>query len=123
MMTTNAETRDLVDVMMTGACSLDDIRAHVATLARNASVGARRWLVEFRDITASWPARGVRELASDLVRGCSNGRPEKCALVANADLTYGMLRMYEIYSDVARFEVRVFRGRLEALAWLSGPNE
>jgi hypothetical protein len=47
----------------------------------------------------------------------SGGRVGRTALVADKDAVYGVLRMFQAYSE--RVECRVFRQRSEALAWLA----
>jgi hypothetical protein len=45
------------------------------------------------------------------------------AIVAPTDLGFGMSRMFELYRGELAGEIRVFRTRSEALAWLGMPPE
>ena len=46
----------------------------------------------------------------------------RLATVAREDVDYGMARMYELRRNAGETN-RVFRGRAEALAWLTGGDE
>jgi hypothetical protein len=50
-------------------------------------------------------------------------RPFKTAALVSADLTFGMVRMYEMLSDGSPETVRVFREPREALQWLEAPGD
>lgn len=43
----------------------------------------------------------------------------KVAMVAGSDASYGMFRMWEMQREAMPYEVKVFRDRDEALAWLT----
>lgn len=47
----------------------------------------------------------------------------KVAIVAPADISYGLARMYEAYSDAMPFHFVVFRAVEAALAWLGVPED
>lgn len=47
----------------------------------------------------------------------------KLALVSREDASYGVLRMYEAFSDLHERRVRVFRDRSSAMKWLDEPEE
>lgn len=51
------------------------------------------------------------------------GRVPRIAIVASADLSFGLARMYEGYAVEVPANIRVFRDRELALAWLSEPHE
>lgn len=43
----------------------------------------------------------------------------RVAIVVHSDVLFGMMRMYEIYSDARGLTVQVFRKRGDALDWLA----
>ena len=43
--------------------------------------------------------------------------PSKVGYVASNDLTYGLLRMFEVYREGEGYQTRVFRTEREALDW------
>ncbi|MDH3641177.1 MAG: hypothetical protein OES38_03725 [Gammaproteobacteria bacterium] len=46
--------------------------------------------------------------------------PSRVAYVGPADLTFGIMRMLEVYTERDGFDTRVFREERDALAWLHG---
>lgn len=47
----------------------------------------------------------------------------KVAVVAPSDVYFGLARMYEVFSDVIRWNFVVFRAADAALAWLGVPED
>ena len=47
----------------------------------------------------------------------------RVAVVAPADISFGLARMYEAYSDALPFEFIVFKDIGAALAWLGAPED
>jgi hypothetical protein len=113
----------LVHVDLTGHCPLPEVRAHLsAVLTDPAFRSDLPWIVECRDLTTLWPSEEVRAAATEMAARCT--APGRCALVADAAVVYGLLRMFEAFSDRGAVAVRAFRDREEALAWLSaGPSD
>ena len=64
--------------------------------------------------SARLSAEAVRWIALRNARACIG----KTALVASTDATFGICRMYELYSE--GIPCQVFRNRSDALAWLAG---
>jgi len=62
--------------------------------------------------------RGLREL---LDREPIFAAGSRRAIIAPGDLGFGLARMFEMHRGGAAGEVRVFRGRSEALGWLAKP--
>lgn len=65
-------------------------------------------------------SEGLRALARRAER---HAGPNKSAVLAPGDLTFGMGRMYEVLTESARQTVRVFRDAGEALRWLGAPED
>ena len=47
----------------------------------------------------------------------------KTAMVVSRDLTFGMGRMYEVYSEASQETLRVFRDLQQALHWVGAPPD
>ncbi|MBN2452601.1 MAG: hypothetical protein JXR77_19615 [Lentisphaeria bacterium] len=64
-------------------------------------------------------SRALRDLA-DLFREklAVGTRPRKVAVIAPTDLSFGLARMYEVFSDSLPWEFAVFRDGEAARAWL-----
>lgn len=100
-----------------------DVLGHKERLATDANFDPD--FVELSDVTkvnelAVTPA-GIAAFAdADREQGGRAG-PSRLALVASADVVFGMARMYEQRTDPAHERVRVFRDLEEARSWLGLP--
>ena len=81
-------------------------------------------LVDLRnsDSSGRTPAT-LREFAGIVQRHYA-GQTErpKAAVIAPRDLSYGLARVYEAYSDISTMELVVFRALDAALEWLGVPD-
>jgi hypothetical protein len=80
-------------------------------------------LIDLRQADSS--ARSSAALASlaDFVRGRLKGTtPPKVAVIAPQDLSFGLARMYEVFTDAVPWDFVVFRAADAALAWLGVPE-
>ena len=81
-------------------------------------------LVDLRQTTSKLRSTGaLQELAVILIekyRGSEERR--KVAVIAPADLSFGLARMYEIFSADLPWEFGVFRDNDSALIWLGSPG-
>jgi hypothetical protein len=78
-------------------------------------------LIDCRRVKSLFSVADLRRTAADL-----RARPEirgRAAVLASSNLVYGLLRMYEVFSDGDPVELRVFRQPDEALAWLRGGDD
>ena len=57
----------------------------------------------------------IQEIAS---KGRLWPAPARVAYLASDDLSFGLSRMYQVYSEREQFETLVFRNKQEALNWL-----
>jgi hypothetical protein len=81
-------------------------------------------LVDLRRADSS--ARGpeaLRDFAGFVGRQFADTKTEpKVAVVAPQDISFGLARMYEAFSDTVPLEFKVFRGAEAALSWLGLPE-
>lgn len=82
-------------------------------------------LVDLRDadsgVRSPEALRSIATFRSRLL-GDAAGNP-RVAVVAPTDISYGLARMYEAYSDALPFEFVVFKDIGAALAWLRVPED
>jgi hypothetical protein len=52
----------------------------------------------------------------------TTGTPYRVAVIADKDVIYGLARVYEAFRDANPGEIRTFRAREEAEAWLGLPR-
>ncbi len=82
-------------------------------------------LVDFRQaLSSSRSSSALKELARfvDIQFAGTNAHP-KVAVIAPGDLSFGISRMYEAFSDTAPWDLVVFRAVDAALAWLGLPED
>jgi hypothetical protein len=75
--------------------------------------------------TSSAPRSGeALRLLAEFLHGKFGGRPEqrRIAVVAPQHLSFGLARMYEVFSACLPWEFVVFRDHEAALAWLGIPE-
>ena len=85
-----------------------------------------RGLVDMREVrTLDVTSSAIWELTQLLVRADPSAKPARVAIVARADFTFGMARMFEALAESAgvKTQYHVFRDMAEARAWLGlGPD-
>ena len=77
-------------------------------------------LIDCRGVKSLFSISDLRKTAADAKRRPEMRVPGRAAVLASSNLVYGLLRMYEVFSDGDPVEIRVFRKPEEALAWLRG---
>jgi hypothetical protein len=80
------------------------------------------WLeiVDARDVTEMMiDLEGQRQLAERAAKQIERLRGGRVAMVATADLVYGMFRMWEMRREELDYEVRVFRAFDDAVRWIT----
>jgi hypothetical protein len=65
----------------------------------------------------------LRRLVQFLIRNRSRLKPHRSAVVVSGDRTYGMTRMFEVFSEQTPIKLRVFRDYDRALSWVRGMDE
>ena len=68
-------------------------------------------------------SEAVREVAAIFAAHDSTSPTGRIAIVAPADSSYGLSRMYQAYREPAPVDLRVFREIGEARAWLGLPED
>lgn len=111
---------DMVFTEMGASFSLDDVRAYLAAVLGDPSYrSGMPSLVDCRHVTALLSPADLRVIAADIASVTTAPVSGRCAVLAATDVVFGMVRMYEAYSDGAPVEVRAFREKNEAMAWLN----
>jgi hypothetical protein len=64
--------------------------------------------------------RQLRTVADELARVRGKIRLEHCAVIAQKDVLFGMLRMFEVMTQDYFRDMRVFRTAVDAEIWLAG---
>ena len=97
---------------------IDEIRAAIIDVAENHLSDLRLWDLSRADINLT--SSQIEQLAK---YGKSKfSIPSKVAIVAPEDLTFGLMRIYEVYRKQDLTEIKVFRSEQEARIWLNSPS-
>lgn len=114
--------RRVVEIKATGTVTDADVRGMDERMRNDPSIAP--------DFNQLFDASGVSvvTLSSKEIREMSAREPffatsSRRAIVAPDDLGFGMARMFELSRGEQAGEIRVFRTRREALAWLGLPPE
>lgn len=82
-------------------------------------------LVDLHQAESSPRGAQALKMIADLGRRShgKQGRVPRIAIVASADLSFGLARMYEGYAAEVPANIRVLRDREHALEWLAEPRD
>jgi hypothetical protein len=102
-----------------GPTGFDDVKSYLDTLLvdRDFTPGMPG-LIDCRKVKSLFSIRDLRRTAADTRERPALRVPGRAAVLASSNLIYGLLRMYEVFSEGQATRIRVFRQPEEALAWL-----
>jgi hypothetical protein len=111
--------RGLARVLYEGRCTVQELAATSEALLRDPDYQhVTRQLADLSACTAfDVPAEELRDLAHH-VSVADQRAAVRLAVVAPQEVMFGMARLYAAHREPSPMEVRVFRDRAEALAWL-----
>ena len=99
--------------------SVDDVRAYlVAAVADPSYRAGMPSLVDCRQVTALLSPAELRIIAAEIASITTAPVAGRCAVLAASDVVFGLVRMYEAYSEGAPVDVCAFRDHDAAMAWL-----
>jgi hypothetical protein len=102
-----------------GLVTFAEMRVHVNT-ELNPEAATYSELIDCSNATTNVTAAEIRQLAMERKKvDTQQRRPGPVAVVANNDVFFGMLRMYDALTDPIR-PLQVFREAREAERWLDG---
>ena len=110
---------DVVEITLVGSNSPDDVIQTFHEAHDNPATPRRLFLLlDVRESTslATQPTAEIIRVAEHL--GPYKDRVGRCAVVATANVHFGLSRLGAVYSETAGVMTSVFRDRDEAIAWL-----
>lgn len=112
--------RKLIHTTCSGPITLADVIEHFRTLKDDPTcVGHLDVLLDVRDVASPPQSDQLRTVNSQV----GSIRPKvqfgMCAIVANRDAMFGMMRVFGVFAEQNFRAIRVFREVSEAEAWLS----
>ena len=106
-----------------GNVTTDETSDHFRALARDPNCPDRlNVLLDLLEMTSISRTDQIRGVILDLQNVQRRVRFENCAIVADNDAIFGMMRMFEVFAKDYFVSTRVLRGVAEAKAWLA-PTE
>ena len=110
---------NLLVIRFTSVCTVESLTMAIDSIASYPGHYSRLW--DF-STGIDLPNQQLKEIAHYVRKKLDY--PARVAVVAPADLTFGLMRMYEVYREDKGLEFRVFREEASALTWLrSTPAE
>jgi hypothetical protein len=115
----------LIRTTGSGRVSGDDLVTYYHRLRSHPDFrGDLNEIFDLSDVTdAAVDADDVRRLSGVTEEFTRRGVAVRVAIVAPRDLEFGLARMYEMLQSQSLNEVRVFRDRADAEAWIFGPPD
>ena len=109
------QVKSITIIVFSKAPTFDEAKEVIDTLAKNNSYHLRLW--DFSNVLFNFTKEEIQEIA--LYGKSMFLEKNRIAVVAPQDLSYGILRSFEIYREQDMHSIpRVFRNRQEALQWL-----
>lgn len=103
----------------TGSVSIDDIMSYYGEVERMDIDPQHSILADFTEADTNLSYEDIGMMASRRRNVSREAASMKIAVVAKADLVFGIARMYVAMLNDERFEVSAFRDRAKAIKWLN----
>jgi len=79
-------------------------------------------VIDCRPVQSLFSIGDLRRMADESKKRPELQVPGRAAVLASSNLVYGLLRMYEVFTEGDPVQIRVFRKADEAMLWLTGPG-
>jgi hypothetical protein len=107
-----------------GETSYEDVRLYLDRLLEDPRFRpGMPGLIDCRRVKSVFSILDLRRTAEESKKRPQMQVPGRAAVLASSNLIYGLLRMYEVFSEDNISETRVFRKLDEAMAWLEGETK
>lgn len=106
-----------------GAITIEEVVQHFRQLAQDPDCPDRLDVLLDLSEETSIPTRtNLEEVTREIQAIQGRVQFRRCAIVASTDALFGMLRMFEIFTEQYFRQTFVFRTTAEAEAWLAAPQ-
>ncbi len=102
-----------------GPLTLKEIKESAVSMWRQVEGPDIRVLWDLRDARFDFSVGEVKDLA-EFIKQHSPPGDLRTAFVVSTDLEFGLVRMFEVFREVADAQTATFRGIGRALEWLAG---
>ena len=114
----------LIHTRCIGDVTLTEVIDHFRQLARDPNCPARLdVLLDLTEDTTIPKSEELRVVTAEIASVRGRVQFGACAIVAPRDALYGMLRVFQVFSEEVFRETRVFRSLPEAEEWLPSQRE
>lgn len=104
-----------------GETGYADVKAYLDTVVKDPLFRpGMPSIVDCRGVKSLFSISDLRKTAADTRSHPEMSVPGRVAVIASSNLVYGLLRMYEVFSEGQPVRIRVFRQPEEATAWVNG---
>ena len=116
-------TRRLIHTVCVGPVCLEDVVDHFTALKNDpACVGSMDVLLDVSEVDSVPESNQLRVVGSQIAAIRQKVQFELCAIIAERDVMYGMMRVFGVFAERWFREIRVFRKVANAEAWLLQPE-
>ncbi len=112
--------KQLVHTTATERVVLDDLLTHLGRLSADGRyIAPMKQLVDLRACKLDLDATDILSYSMEKSTLAFRFADERCAVVVDRDLEFGLCRMHQAQVEAAGITIRVFRELEAALAWLA----
>jgi hypothetical protein len=114
------KTNRIIRTKCLGPVTIEEVIDHFHALENDPGCPDRvNVLLDLSEETSIPTKENLTDVATEINRIRGRVQFGSCAVVACTDALYGMLRMFEVFTDQYFRELSVFRTKREAEAWLA----
>ena len=108
---------DIVEISLYEKPVLDELKKAMHEVAEIKGIYSRLWIFEKGIDLRGDELNNIAEVAKHILPVHS-----KAAIVAEDDLSFGLMRIHDVYRKQEQHETRVFRSKEKAINWLKGEH-
>jgi hypothetical protein len=109
----------MVYTTIEGRINTDELLESLERLMNHPDFGpGLNGLADLRSMEIDTFSADVMRIADLMIKFRNKIGPSKTAVVISKDVTFGMTRMFQAFSEQSSIETAIFRDREEALRWL-----
>lgn len=111
---------EFIETRCTGEVTVDDVLSHFQQLEVEPSLPKRLdVLLDLAEMTSLPESDELLEVTRAVARLKTRVEWGACAIVANRDALFGMIRVFEVFAEGLFARTHVFRKRADAKQWLA----
>jgi hypothetical protein len=117
------KAKRIIHTKCSGAVTLEEVIDHFRVLEKDPDCPHHsNVLLDLTEQTSTPGSENLRDIAREISRIRGSVQFGTCAIVARTDALFGMLRMFEVFTEQYFRRTYVFRTAREAEAWLASQD-